>query len=140
MKGNLIAMALNMFGLGWVWEKIDGAKTYLGASVEILTGFGGVLLAASALVQSFLNTATSLGGAINFVQDQMAHPSAPVIAITISWAAVIHGWGVMAKKSSDDKKHDELVAATAAAAAPVVVAPAAVESAPVAPAADESKK
>lgn len=116
MKGNLIALGMKLFGLGWLWEKIDGMKTYLGASVEILSGLGGVLMSASALVASFNETTHNLGDVINFVQGQIAHPSAPAIAITISWGAVVHGWGVMAKKHSDDKKHAELLTA----AAPVV--------------------
>lgn len=125
MKGNLIALAMKLVGLGGVWEKIDGMKTYLGASATILTGLGGILIAASTLVASFVESTHNLGDVIIFIQGQFAHPSPQAIAITLSWAAVLRGWEIMSKKSADDKKHAELLAlqATPALPAPEAKAP-----------------
>lgn len=139
MKGNLIALLMKLAGLGGIWDKIDGTKTYLGASATILSGLGGILLAASTLASSFVENTHSLGDVVNFIQGQFAHPSPQALAITLGWAAVLRGWEVMAKKSAEDKKHAELLASQAAAAAPVVdvkVVPMAPEAkAPDAPAA-----
>lgn len=136
MKGNLIALGMRLVGLGDLWDRIDGMKTYLGASAEILTGLGGVLVAAATLISNFVAAVHSLGDVINFGQAQMDHPSTPVIALTMAWAAVIHGWGVMAAKHAEDKRHAELLVAAAApvAVTNVVVAPTSI-AAPAQPAA-----
>ena len=39
----MINLAVRFSGLGWVWEKTDGAKTYIAAGIAILTGLSGVL-------------------------------------------------------------------------------------------------
>ncbi len=39
----LINWAVKLSGLGWVWEKTDGAKTYIAATVGILTGLAGLI-------------------------------------------------------------------------------------------------
>lgn len=41
--GTLINLAVKFSGLGWIWEKFDGAKTYIAAAVAILTGLLGLI-------------------------------------------------------------------------------------------------
>ncbi len=41
--GNLINFIVKISGFGWVWEKLDGLKTYLAAAVSILTGIVGII-------------------------------------------------------------------------------------------------
>lgn len=43
MINKLINLGVKMSGLGWVWEKVDGSKTYLAAAISILSGAAGVL-------------------------------------------------------------------------------------------------
>lgn len=112
MKGNVIALGLKLFGLGNLWEKIDGMKTYLGASAEMLTGIGIMAGSAAEILNAFISTTHSIGDAINFYQANIAHPNAQAVAFTGAWLLVLHGWGVAAKKHAEDKKHDELLAAT----------------------------
>ena len=39
----LLNVAMKFSGLGWVWGKIDGSKTYIAAGLAITTGLAGVL-------------------------------------------------------------------------------------------------
>lgn len=39
----IINMAVKFSGMGWVWDKMDGYKTYGAAAVSILTGLLGLL-------------------------------------------------------------------------------------------------
>ena len=43
MMDKLINLGVKLSGLGWIWAKLDGYKTYLGAAGLILTGAAGVL-------------------------------------------------------------------------------------------------
>lgn len=143
----MIAFAMKLVGLGKIWEKIDGTKTYIQGAAEILTGLGGMALSSSVILTNFVNTVHSLGDTVNFVQGMVSKLPPEALAITAAWGVVLHGWSVIAKKSSEDKKHDELVAATAAAAGtvpapatPEAPAPAPVPPAAPAPAASEAPK
>lgn len=40
---NIINLAVKFSGLGWLWDVLDGYKTYLAAGISILTGLAGVL-------------------------------------------------------------------------------------------------
>lgn len=124
MKGNLIALGLKLFGFGNLWDKIDGMKTYLGASAEMLTGLSVMAGSAAGILNSFVSTTHSLGDAINFYQNNIAHPSTQAMAFTGAWLVVLHGWAAAAKKHADDKKHAELLAAAAAPALTNVSVPA----------------
>ena len=128
MKGNLIALGLKLVGLGSLWDKLDGMKTYLGASAEMLSGLGAMALSAAELLKIFMANVHSLGDAINFVMAVVNHPNPSCIALMAGWALVLHGWGVMAKKHSDDKRHEELTVAPA-----VELVPAAAPQTPDAP-------
>lgn len=39
----LINLFAKFSGLGWIWDKVDGAKTYLAAAAAILSGLAGVI-------------------------------------------------------------------------------------------------
>lgn len=111
MKGNLIAFGMKLVGLGGLWDKLDGMKTYLGASAGMFTGFGLMLTNAAILMNSFVADTHSLGDVVNFVQGQFQHPGAPSLEFALGWGMVLSGWNAMAKKHAEDKKHAELLAA-----------------------------
>lgn len=108
---SLISMAVKFSGFGWVWDKIDGYKTYIQAAAEMLTGISGMALSAAAESTNFVASVHSIGDTWAFVQMLFKHPDPPAVAFTLAYATVIHGWGVMAKKHADDKRHAELMEA-----------------------------
>ena len=40
--GKLINLGVRLSGMGWVWEKTDGYKTYIAAALAILSGLLGL--------------------------------------------------------------------------------------------------
>lgn len=123
MEGGLVAFAVRVTGLGWVWEKIDGAKTYIGAVAEILTGLGAMVTAAGAELNLFVGQVHGIADLWNFAQALVKNPGPAALALLAGWGVVLHGWGVMAKKHAEDKRHAELLAAAAAPAPAPVSAP-----------------
>ena len=109
--GTLIAMAVKFSGFGWVWEKVDGCKTYIQAVAEMLTGVSGMTAAGAAELSRFVAEVHGVSDLWGFVQGLMHNPDPPAIAFVLAWGVVVHGWGVMAKKHADDKKHAEIIAA-----------------------------
>ncbi len=39
----IINIVAKYSGFGWIWAKLDGAKTYIAATAGLLTGLGGLL-------------------------------------------------------------------------------------------------
>lgn len=81
---NLIA---KFSGANAIWEKINGYKTYIGATAAILSGLAGILTGVVGL--------TDFASVIAFVKALATNPS---------WLTLLAGWTVMAKKHSEDKK------------------------------------
>lgn len=115
MQSKLIDMLAKFTGFGWVWEKIDGCKTYIQAAAEMLTGLGMMATSGAAELNSFTAGVHSLGDLFKFFEALTKNPDPAALVFMTGWAGVLHGWGVMAKKHADDKKHDELLAAAAPA-------------------------
>ena len=88
----LINLAVKFSGMGWIWEKTDGIKTYIAAAAAILTGLGGVLQALSPLL-----AAHDAGALFAFVKS-LPHDQ--------SWLLVVSGLGLLGvghgiKKAAD---------------------------------------
>lgn len=111
MQSNLVDLLVKFSGFGWVWDKIDGCKTYIQAAAEMLTGLGMMATAGAAELNSFTAGVHSIGDVFNFLQSLTKNPDPAALAFMAGWAGLLHGWGVMAKKHADDKRHEELLAA-----------------------------
>lgn len=88
----LINLAVKFSGMGWIWEKTDGIKTYLAAAAAILTGLGGVLQALSPLL-----AAHDAGALFAFIKT-LPHDQ--------SWLMVVSGLGLLGVGHKLDKAAD----------------------------------
>lgn len=104
---------VQLLGLGWIWDKLDGIKTYLAGGLAILTGLGGVLLALSGIGAELLPllSAHNLAGILELVKNFATDPNA--IALGKAWLVLISGLGILGIGHKIDK--------AAAAAAPIAV-------------------
>lgn len=86
----VIGWLVKLSGFGWVWNKIDGSKTYLGGGALLLSG-------AAQVLQSIISV-KDLPGFIEFLkhlpQDQ------GILAVAAGLAAI--GLGHKANKLSQD--------------------------------------
>lgn len=110
-------MGIKWSGAGFIWEKIDGWKTYIQAGAEMLTGVAGMAAGAAAEADRFVAQVHGLSDLVGFARDLVKNPDPAAIACAVAWGTFLHGWGVMAKKHADDKKHAEIVTAAAIGAA-----------------------
>lgn len=133
MKGKLVALFLRLTGFGYVWDKIDGFKTYLTGGAEMLSGLSAMALSLSMMANAFVANTHNLGDVVNFVQAAVAHKDPAMIAFSAGWIGVLHGFGMISKKHADDKKHEELLAA-GSTPVPPTVPPSPTPDAPASPA------
>lgn len=111
----IINMAVKFSGLGWLWEKIDGYKTYIGAAGKMLSGLGMMFGAAAAEADAFVANVHSVAEAYRFIEALFKHPDPPAVAFSAGWGLVLWGWSKVAEKHAADKRHEELLAAAAPA-------------------------
>ncbi len=88
----LINLAVKFTGLGWVWDKTDGAKTYIAATVGILTGLAGLISELAAPV------AAHNAGAIFAVLRALPHDP--------SWLALVAALGTLGIGHKLEKQND----------------------------------
>lgn len=106
----IVDTLLKWTGFGWVWEKIDGAKTYIQAAAEMLTGAAAMLASAASELTNFTTNVHGIGDLWAFAQAMAKNPDPAALAFMTGWGVVLHGWGVMAAKHAADKRHAELLA------------------------------
>lgn len=66
----LINTAVKLSGLGWVWDKVDGAKTYIAVTLKVLTALAGLLTT----LQPMLD-AHNLGALVSFCKAISSDPN-----------------------------------------------------------------
>ena len=85
----LINLFVRLSGLGWLWDKTDGLKTYIAASLSILTGLADVLREIAPIL------ASHNGGALfNYIK---AFPHDP------GWLLIVHGIGLLGIRNAISK-------------------------------------
>lgn len=98
--GTIVNLFVKFSGLGWLWQAADGAKTYITATVAVLTGLLGLIQEIQPLLASH-----DAGGLFNLLKG-LPHDQ--------SWLTFIGGFGVIFLRHSIAKS----TAQPAAAAAP----------------------
>ena len=116
----LINLAAKFSGLGWIFSKLDGAKTYIAASVSILSGLAGLL-------QEFLAVEGKhdFSALLTFAKD---------LPQDSCWLLILAGAAAIGLKHGQDKVQAQAynIAAAQSPAPAVSVAPGAALAAPVA--------
>lgn len=103
---SIINLLVKLSGLGWMWEKTDGLKTYLAAAAIILPGLGAALAALAGLAGEVgpILGAHDAGALLAFVKalphDQYAD------AMKAAWLTVGGGLAVLGLGHKLDKATD----------------------------------
>lgn len=85
----MVNLIIKAFGLGWLWEAVDGKKTYISALLGLLTGVAGL--------------------AQEFVPPVLAHDGGKVLDLVKhlpsdqSWLAVVAALGVFGLRHGVEK-------------------------------------
>lgn len=74
----LLNLAVKLSGLGWVWKKIDGSKTRIGAAGLMLGGAGIALGGLAGLIAQAIACGDA-ACAINIAKDISNNPSAALV-------------------------------------------------------------
>ena len=77
----LIDLAARVSGLGWIWDRLDGWKTYLAAAAGILSGLAGLIGEIIPVINH-----KSFSEALNLVKHLPQDPS---------WMLVVGGLGAL---------------------------------------------
>jgi hypothetical protein len=86
----IINLVLRLSGAGYVWDKLDGYKSFLMGSISILTGLAGILQELIDVISKH-DYALLLGFISNLPHDQ-------------SWLMVVGGMGVIGIAHKIDKQ------------------------------------
>lgn len=100
----LINLAAKYSGLGFIWEKVDGAKTYIAAAASILSGAAGLLQEFLA-VEGKHDFSALLAFAKDLPQDNC-------------WLMILAGMGAIGLRHSMEKAAQSLAPSPAPAAQP----------------------
>lgn len=63
----MIDLLAKLTGFGWVWDKLNGAKTYIAGATLMLSGAAAIATGVSAILTQF-QAVSSLGGAIDWAR------------------------------------------------------------------------
>lgn len=96
-------LIVKLLGLGWIWNKVDGLKTYIAAALAMATGLGGLCLALAGLGQEILPllAAHNLAGLLAFAKVAGADPN--VAELGKAWLTLIGGLGLLGIGHKIDK-------------------------------------
>ncbi len=88
----LINLFAKFSGLDWIWDKVDGAKTYLAAAAAILSGLAGVVNEVFPPL-----TAHNAAGLLNIVKSLPSDPN---------WVMLVGGVATLGLRHAVQKAAD----------------------------------
>ena len=111
----MIELAMKCLGFGKLLTQIDaldGLKTYIGASCEMLTGLAAMLCAVASLLPHFME-----GKGVQGIYTVLTGPDFPIAKLAFSggWLALVHGFKGIGQAHAAEKA---LAQANAAAQSP----------------------
>ena len=117
----MIEFAMKCLGFGKLLTQIDaldGLKTYIGASCEMLTGLAAMLCAVASLLPHFME-----GKGINGIYTVLTGPDFPIAKVAFSggWIALVHGFKGIGQAHAAEKalaQASNIAAAQSAAPTP----------------------
>ena len=117
----MIELAMKCLGFGKLLTQIDaldGLKTYIGASCEMLTGLAAMLCAVASLLPHFME-----GKGVQGIYAVLTGPDFPIAKVAFSggWVALVHGFKGIGQAHAAEKA---LAVAVSLAAAPIAQPPA----------------
>ena len=122
----MIELAMKCLGFGKLLAQIDaldGLKTYIGASCEMLTGLAAMLCAVASLLPHFME-----GKGVQGIYTVLTGPDFPIAKVAFSggWVALVHGFKGIGQAHAAEKALAVAVSLAATPAAqPTSVPPAA---------------
>ena len=96
----MIDMFLKLSGLGWTWDKVDGAKTYIAGVGGILSGLAMVCTGLAGLISEFLPLH---GWGAVLAWGKTLGSDASFALLAKGWAAVLAGLSVVGLRHAIDK-------------------------------------